>query len=65
MDINSINVKDRTLLCISYSICHTFYVNEHLSFLTYGRAPANGSNPVLTRNQCIESFTVIKCVDEA
>ena len=46
-------LKDRTLLCISYSICPTIYVNKHLSRLTYGRAPAKGSNPVVTRNRRI------------
>ena len=47
MDIPSINVKNRTLLCILCSICPTIYVNKHLSRLTYGKAPAKGSNPVL------------------
>ena len=46
-------LKDRTSLCISCSICPTIYVNKHLSRLTYGRAPAKGSNPVVTRNRRI------------
>ena len=48
--------KDRTLICISCSICPTIYVNKHLSRLTYGRAPAKGSNPVVTRNRRIIFF---------
>ena len=41
------------LLCISCIIGPTIYVNKHLSRLTYGRAPAKGSNPVVTRNRRI------------
>ena len=43
------------LLCISCIICPTIYVNKHLSRLTYGRAPAKGSNHVVTRNRRILS----------
>ena len=46
-------LKKRTLLCISCSICPTIYVNKHLSRLNYRRAPAKGSNPVVTRNRRI------------
>ena len=44
------------LLCISCSICPTIYVNKHLSRLTYGRAPAKGSNHVVTRNRRIQDI---------
>ena len=46
-------LKVRTLLCILCFICPTIYVNKDLSCLTYGRAPAKGSNPVVTRNRRI------------
>ena len=52
MDTHSINVKIKytcsTLQCILCSNCSTIYVNKHLSRLTYGRAPAKGSNLVVT-----------------
>ena len=44
-------LKDSTLLCISCTICPAIYVKKHLSRLTYGRAPAKGSNPIVTRNR--------------
>ena len=48
MDTHSLNVKIKikysTLQCILCSNCPTIYVNKHLSRLTYGRAPAKGSN---------------------
>ena len=50
-------LKDRTLLCISCGICPTIYVNKHLSRLTYGRARAKGSNPVVTRTDVLEICT--------
>ena len=31
-----------------------YYVKKHLSCLTYGRAPAKGSNSALTRNRRID-----------
>ena len=43
-------LKYETLLCIPYSTCPTVYVNKHLSCLTYGRVPRDGSNYVGTRN---------------
>ena len=43
-------LKNKTLLCISYSTCPTVYVNKHLSCLTYGRVPTKGRNYVGTRN---------------
>ena len=46
-------LKDKTLLCISCSICPTIYLNKHLSRLTYGRSPAKGSSPIVTRNRHI------------
>ena len=52
-------LKDRTLLCILCSICPTMYVNKHLSRLTYGRALAKGSNPVVTRNRRITHCNVL------
>ena len=50
-------LKNKTLLYVSCSICPTIYVNIHLSRLTYRRAPAKGSNPVLTRNRRICKYT--------
>ena len=50
--------KNRTLLCTSCSICPTIYVNKHLSRLTYGRAPAKGSNPFVTQNRRITPIHV-------
>ena len=43
-------LKDKSLLCISYSTCPTVYVNKHLSCLTYGKVPTKGRNYVGTRN---------------
>ena len=49
---NKINVKIEytcsTLQCILCSNCPTIYVNKHFSRLIYGRAPAKGSNLVVT-----------------
>ena len=50
-------LKNKTLLCISYSTCPTVYVNRHLSCLTYGRVPTKGRNYVRTRNLRIETNT--------
>ena len=50
-------LKNKTLLYVSCNICPTIYVNIHLSRLTYRRAPAKGSNPVLTRNRRICKYT--------
>ena len=43
---------------------HLIYINKHLSRLTYGRAPAKGSNTVITRKQVyllpyFESFLLL------
>ena len=35
-------------------LCPTIYVNKYLSHLTYGRAPTNGGNPIVTRNRRIK-----------
>ena len=35
------------------------YVNKHLSRLTYGRAPAKRSNPVVIRNRRIDMIEVM------
>ena len=43
-------LKNKTLLCISYSTCPIVYVNKHLSYLTYGRVSTKGRNSVGTRN---------------
>ena len=45
--VNSMNSKNKTLLCISYSTCPTVNVNKHLSCLTYGRVPTKGSNELV------------------
>ena len=47
-------LKKKTLLCISYSTCPTFYVNKHLSCLINGRVPTKGRNYVRTRNLRID-----------
>ena len=47
--------KNRTLLCISSSICPTIYINKHLALLDYGGAPAKGSNPIVTLNRSVIS----------
>ena len=47
-------LKDKTLLWISSIICPIIFVKKHLSRLTYGRAPAKGSNSALTRNRRID-----------
>ena len=61
-------LKDRTLLCISCSICPNIYVNKHLSRLTYGRVRAKGSNYVVARNRRIfndriENATILHNID--
>ena len=58
-------LKDKTLLlCISCSICPTIYLNKHLSRLTYGRSPAKGSSPIVTRNRHITGVITynLKCL---
>ena len=51
-------LKNKTVLCISYSTCPTVYVNKHLSCLTYGRVPTKGRNYVGNRNLRIDQ----KCI---
>ena len=43
-------LKNKTLLCISYSTCPTVSINNHLSCLTYARVPTKGCNNVGTHN---------------
>ena len=43
-------------------ICRT---NKHISRLTYGRAPAKGSNPVVTRNRRIRIINYHKATTVA
>ena len=43
-------LKNKTLLCISNSTCHTVYANKHISCLIYGRVLTKASNYVGTWN---------------
>ena len=54
-------LEDMILLCISYSICPTTYVNKRLFRLTYRRVPTKGSNPVVTRNRMTFLYIFFYC----
>lgn len=58
MDMNSINVKDKTLQCILCSICPTIHANKHLSGLTY--TEEHQQREVLKTGVFQETFTIGK-----